>query len=258
MQVKHIAGPWKSGERLMVAVSASPFSEQAVRWTRRMAYNLEAPWLAVFVETSRSLTAAQQEQLARNLDLVRSLGRRSRHYLQRQCGRGDRTHGAPAQCDTDCRRQAARHSVVAARTRRHPGGQADPQQRAIDIYIVAGESQEQAPHPHPRCQLRLAHSPWKRYVWALLIVAALTVSLAIVSGTFAVVWLPGHRTHRAVCRAADRRLSGPRACPGGSLCQCVFVELSLYRPAPHVCHFRSTGRDPCFCSTLSLRCWQAI
>jgi methyl-accepting chemotaxis protein len=26
MQVKHIVGPWKSGERLMVAVSASPFS----------------------------------------------------------------------------------------------------------------------------------------------------------------------------------------------------------------------------------------
>lgn len=55
MQVKHIAGPWKSGERLLVAVSASPFSEQAVRWTRRIAYNLDAPWLAVHVETSHSL-----------------------------------------------------------------------------------------------------------------------------------------------------------------------------------------------------------
>ena len=39
-----------------------------------MAYNLEAPWLAVYVETSRSLAPAQQEQLARNLELVRSLG----------------------------------------------------------------------------------------------------------------------------------------------------------------------------------------
>ena len=56
MQVKHIAGPWKSGERLLVAVGSSPFSEQAVRWTRRMAYNLEAPWLAVHVETAHKLS----------------------------------------------------------------------------------------------------------------------------------------------------------------------------------------------------------
>jgi two-component system sensor histidine kinase KdpD len=74
MQVKHIAGPWKSGERLLVAVGPSPFSEQAVRWTRRMAYNLEAPWLAVHVETARKLSSAEQAQLARNLELVRSLG----------------------------------------------------------------------------------------------------------------------------------------------------------------------------------------
>ena len=61
MQVKRIAGPWKSGERLMVAVGPSPFSEQVIRWTRRMAYNLEAPWLAVFVETSAGLTPEQKD-----------------------------------------------------------------------------------------------------------------------------------------------------------------------------------------------------
>ncbi len=46
MQAKRIAGPWKSGDRLMVAVSPSPFSEEVIRWTRRMAYTLEAPWFA--------------------------------------------------------------------------------------------------------------------------------------------------------------------------------------------------------------------
>ncbi|HRF97699.1 MAG TPA: histidine kinase, partial [Aggregatilineales bacterium] len=51
MQIKRIAGPWKSGERLMVAVGPSPFSERLIRWTRRMAYNLEAEWLAVYIET---------------------------------------------------------------------------------------------------------------------------------------------------------------------------------------------------------------
>ncbi|MBN8620090.1 MAG: two-component sensor histidine kinase, partial [Anaerolineae bacterium] len=57
MQVKQIAGPWKSGERLMCAVGPSPFSERLIRWTRRMAYNLEAPWLAVYIETPAEVNA---------------------------------------------------------------------------------------------------------------------------------------------------------------------------------------------------------
>lgn len=74
MQIKRISGPWKSGERLMVAVGPGPFSERLIRWTRRMAYNLEAPWLAVHIETSRPLPPEAQETLARNLTLARSLG----------------------------------------------------------------------------------------------------------------------------------------------------------------------------------------
>lgn len=74
MQLKHIAGPWKSGERLMVAIGPSPFSEQLIRWTRRMAYNLEAPWLAVYIETSTALSAEARELLAQNLALARTLG----------------------------------------------------------------------------------------------------------------------------------------------------------------------------------------
>lgn len=74
MQLKHIAGPWKSTERLLVAVSASPLSEQVVRWVRRIAYNLEASWVAVHVETQKTLTEAQRAQLDRNLALARELG----------------------------------------------------------------------------------------------------------------------------------------------------------------------------------------
>jgi two-component system sensor histidine kinase KdpD len=74
MQLKRIAGPWKSGERLMVGVGPSPFSERLIRWTRRMAYNLEAPWLAVHIETSNPLKADARERLSRNIELARSLG----------------------------------------------------------------------------------------------------------------------------------------------------------------------------------------
>ena len=58
MQIKHIAGPRKSADRLMVAVSPSPLSERLIRWTRRMAYNLEAECLAVYVEPPRLLVGA--------------------------------------------------------------------------------------------------------------------------------------------------------------------------------------------------------
>ena len=42
MQVMQIQGPWKTGHRLLVAVSASPLSAQMVRWTRRLADSLDA------------------------------------------------------------------------------------------------------------------------------------------------------------------------------------------------------------------------
>jgi two-component system sensor histidine kinase KdpD len=74
MQVKQIQGPWKSVERLMVAVSPSPLSERLIRWTRRMAYNLKAEWLAVYVDPLRPLDETQRAQLAHNLSLVHKLG----------------------------------------------------------------------------------------------------------------------------------------------------------------------------------------
>ncbi len=74
MDIKRIAGPWKSAERLMVAVGPSPFSERLIRWTRRMAYNLEAPWLAAHIETTRPMSEEEQDRLTRNLSLARELG----------------------------------------------------------------------------------------------------------------------------------------------------------------------------------------
>ena len=65
---------WRSGERLLVAVGSSPFSTQLVRWTRRMSAALGAPWLAVHVESARTLAAEEQRLLDKNLALARELG----------------------------------------------------------------------------------------------------------------------------------------------------------------------------------------
>ncbi len=71
---RQIGGPWKSGQRLLVAISPSPLSESMARWTRRLADNLQAPWLAVYVETGAPLSDAEQNRLQKNLTLSRELG----------------------------------------------------------------------------------------------------------------------------------------------------------------------------------------
>ncbi len=69
-----IARVWKTGQRLLVALSPSPLSESMARWTRRLADNLQAPWLAVYVDTGRPLSEGEQKRLNENLTLARELG----------------------------------------------------------------------------------------------------------------------------------------------------------------------------------------
>ena len=74
MRTKRITGPWKSGARLLVGISGSPDSVALIRWARRMAYTMDATWIAVTVETSRKLSESSAEQLAKNIKLARELG----------------------------------------------------------------------------------------------------------------------------------------------------------------------------------------
>ena len=74
MQEQRIAGPWKSGDRLLVAVRGSAFSEKLIRYTRRLAASMEASWIVANIETSRALPIAEQAQLTRCLAMARQLG----------------------------------------------------------------------------------------------------------------------------------------------------------------------------------------
>jgi two-component system sensor histidine kinase KdpD len=65
---------WKTGTRLMVAVYASPYSEAMIRWARRSAYLVGAPWIGAYVDRGLDLSEEEAEMLQKNLDLVRSLG----------------------------------------------------------------------------------------------------------------------------------------------------------------------------------------
>jgi two-component system sensor histidine kinase KdpD len=76
MQANAIAGPWAAGERILVCISEDPRSAGLVRYTKRLADRLHAPWTAVSIETRRSLqlTEAQRDRLADTLRLAEALG----------------------------------------------------------------------------------------------------------------------------------------------------------------------------------------
>lgn len=76
METRSIAGPWPATERLLVCASGSPFSEQLIRTTRRLADELKAQWFTVYIETP-GLAKEQQEnrgRVWRDLRLAESLG----------------------------------------------------------------------------------------------------------------------------------------------------------------------------------------
>src|SRR6266853_1270151 len=74
MSEQKIPGPWKSADRLLVAVSASPYSERLIRYTRRLASSMEASWVVVIIEGPLSLSQEEQARLARYRVLARQLG----------------------------------------------------------------------------------------------------------------------------------------------------------------------------------------
>src|ERR1700758_2868771 len=76
MQANAIAGPWAAGERILVCVSEDPRAVGLVRYTKRVADRVHAPWTAISIETRRSLQLndEQRDRLADTLRLAESLG----------------------------------------------------------------------------------------------------------------------------------------------------------------------------------------
>ena len=76
MQSRAISGPWPAGDRLLVCVSEDPRAAGLVRYTKRLADRLHAPWTALYVETKRSLqlTEEERDRVADTLRLAQALG----------------------------------------------------------------------------------------------------------------------------------------------------------------------------------------
>ena len=76
MRAHAISGPWAAGERVLVGVNEDPGCLALVRYTRRLADRLRAPWSAVHIETSKvqRLDDAARDRIADALRLAERLG----------------------------------------------------------------------------------------------------------------------------------------------------------------------------------------
>jgi two-component system sensor histidine kinase KdpD len=79
MRAKNIFTTWKTTEKLMVAVGPSPSSQKLIRWTRRMAFNLGAQWIAVSIDLGNTLSKKTHEKMLRNQNMAKELGAKIIH-----------------------------------------------------------------------------------------------------------------------------------------------------------------------------------
>jgi two-component system sensor histidine kinase KdpD len=181
MSEQKIPGPWKSGDRLLVAVSASPYSERLIRYTRRLASSMEASWIVANIEQPRPLSQEEQTRLTRYLALARQLGAEvistsgsdigeALLRIARQHNVSQIVIGKPLgwRWITLLKRDPLRWLM------RNSGN--------IDIHMIPADESVQ-PRSEP-IEERLARAPWRDFGVALLIAAAVTgLSLSIFAYT---------------------------------------------------------------------------
>jgi two-component system sensor histidine kinase KdpD len=177
MSEQKIAGPWKSGDRLLVAVSASPYSERLIRYTRRLAASMEASWIVANIERPRPLSEEEQSRLTRYLALARQLGAEVVSTPGREVGE-------------TLLRIARQHNVTQIVIGKPLGARwtsfwkRDPlrwlmrQSGNIDIHMIPSDETSR-PRPEP-LEERLSRAPWGDFGIALAIATVVTlVSLTI-------------------------------------------------------------------------------
>lgn len=79
MQTQAIPGPWPAAENLVVCISPNPLGERLIRATRRLAFDLNAQWTAIYIETPAHLRLSQEQRarITKTLLLAEELGGRS-------------------------------------------------------------------------------------------------------------------------------------------------------------------------------------
>jgi two-component system, OmpR family, sensor histidine kinase KdpD len=179
MGKRAIPGPWPAGERLLVCISPGTVSERLIRSTRRLADELKAEWYAIYVETPQQarISTDQHDRVDHMLRLAEELGAK--------------VVTIPGQSVAETVINYARNQnitkIIIGKSRRSPwiellrGSVADQlirQSGPIDIYFVNSEPQSSIKQTEHYWQ---PHRPWRRYLWAIALIAGATGLCALVA-----------------------------------------------------------------------------
>ena len=176
MRAHAIAGPWAAGDRVLVCVSEDPRCAGLVRYAKRLADRLRAPWTALYVETARSaqLGEAERDRIA---DVMRLAGRMG--------GETVTVPGGPRIADdvlTHARATNATHIVVGKSDRSrwfeilHGSVVHELVRRSgnISVHVIAGDAQSEAAPPRRPATAEGLRLDARPYLASLAIVAAAT------------------------------------------------------------------------------------
>jgi two-component system sensor histidine kinase KdpD len=176
MQTRSIPGPWPAAERLLVCISPSPVSERLIRSARRLADELYAEWMAIYVETPQltAMSPEKRERVARILRQAEELG------AQTSVLGSPGSVATTAQTILDFARKNNVSKIIVGkplRPRWHDilrGSMIDSllrQSGEIDVYVVT--TSDQPSMPPEENPLRI-HSSLSRYLWSVLLVVIAT------------------------------------------------------------------------------------
>jgi two-component system, OmpR family, sensor histidine kinase KdpD len=173
MHAKNIMSTWKTTEKLLVAVGPSPASQRLIRWTRRMAYNLGAQWIAVSIDLGETLSNKTREALIKNQELARELGAKIIQVTDNDVVTG-------------LLKVAIQYNVtqiVIGKTNEHPlrnfmnGGSIVNRllknSENIDIYVVKADKQTRSFHSFWKNKEQ--QSPYKEYLSVILTIFAIGI-----------------------------------------------------------------------------------
>jgi two-component system sensor histidine kinase KdpD len=177
MQSRAINKVWAASERILVCVSPSGLGERLVRSARRLADELNAECLALYVETPSHLSLPQEkrDQISRTLRLAEELGA---HTQTVPCANSPQ---AIAQTIMDYARKHNVTKIVAGKPVRPRwldlmrGAMVDEliyRSGDIDVYVITSSEPASIPLEDNPFQ---PHSSWKRYLWSAVLVITATI-----------------------------------------------------------------------------------
>ncbi|WP_442504235.1 ATP-binding protein [Marinivivus vitaminiproducens] len=179
MQDHAIQGPWAAGERVLVCVSEDPKCAGLIRYAKRLADQLHAPWTALYVETARShgLSEEERDRIADALRLAERLGADAvtepgsrivddlltfacaNNVTQIVIGKSDRSRWF----------EMLHGSVVHDLVRRAAG---------FSVHVVAGEAIDGPPIPRKTVTTRTRPNPhWLQAVTSAIVAVALALGV---------------------------------------------------------------------------------